>query len=91
MRTRININYQTLYRSVINSLWFCATVFSFLYLLFVGLSGLFGSPQIFASIFGICIGLGAFIGYDAEGFQWDNNPRIVIRQLRSGEEGDEDV
>jgi uncharacterized membrane protein YphA (DoxX/SURF4 family) len=91
MRTHINLNYQTLYRSIILSVTTCATIFAVLYLLFVGLGLLFGSLQVFASVFCVCAGLGALFSYDADGFQWDNNPRIAIRQLRPESRGGRDV
>jgi hypothetical protein len=91
MKTRININYQVLYRSVVLSLAACAALFGGLYLLYSVLSLVFVSPQVFASLFGICVSLGVLITYDADGFQWDNNPRIAIRWLRTGNKGGEDV
>lgn len=81
MKTRIGLNFRLLYHCTVLSLITCSILFGVTYLGYILMSGLFSSLAVFSSVFSIAVGLGVYFLYDTEAFQWDNNPRIVIKPI----------
>ncbi len=86
MKTRVNLNYQLLFQCIVLSVFTVSMVSIWFYLTYLLLSVLFASPAVFFSLFGLAAGLGVLFTYDADAFQWNNNPRIAIRREREVKE-----
>jgi hypothetical protein len=80
MKTKVNLNFKLLVQCVVLSLIGCASLFGGAYLCYLALGAVFGSTAVFFSIFAVTVALGVLFLYDADAFQWDNNPRIAIRR-----------
>jgi len=90
MKTKINVNFRLLYQCVVLSLAVCGFFFGGAYLCYLGLSAVFSSAGVFFSLLGLSVAAGVAVLYDAEAFQWDNNPRIAIKQAAEVVDSDDD-
>ena len=81
MKTKVNLNFKLLVQCVVLSLIGCGALFGGAYLGHLALSVIFSSTAVFFSLFAVSVALGVLFLYDAEAFQWDNNPRIALRRV----------
>jgi hypothetical protein len=81
MKTKVNLNFKLLVQCVVLSLIGCASLFGGAYLCYLVLGAVFSSAAVFFSLFAVSVALGVLFLYDAEAFQWDNNPRIALRRV----------
>lgn len=81
MKTKIPLNFRLLYQCIVLSVFFVSMLSAGTYLTYWMLSLLFASTPVFFSLFGLAVALGVLLTYDAEAFQWDNNPRVAIKRV----------
>ncbi len=81
MKTKIPINFRLLYQCIVLSVFAVSMLSAGTYLTYWMLSLLFASTPVFFSLFGLAVALGVLLTYDAEAFQWDNNPRVAIKRI----------
>lgn len=81
MKTKVNLNFKLLVQCVVLSLMGCAALFGGAYLCYLVLAAVFSSAAVFFSLFAVSVSLGVLFLYDADAFQWDNNPRIIIKRF----------
>jgi len=81
VKTKIPLNFRLLYQCIVLSVFFVSMLSAGTYLTYWMLSLLFASTPVFFSLFGLAVALGVLLTYDAEAFQWDNNPRVAIKRV----------
>lgn len=81
MKTKVNLNYRLLLQCILLSVFAISMLSAGAYLTYCVLSLLFASTPVFFSLFGLAVGLGVLLTYDADAFQWDNNPRVAIKRV----------